>query len=358
MNKYLSYLCFTVILIWCTACPKPLSVNDVYPPQASLAKDEAVHFKNSLEWWYFTGHLSDQNGATYGLEYVFFHFNPRDKHDYMMGNFAISVPHDSTFYYDYRILKRDELLSSHNPLNLEIPYEKEKWQLQGAAGHYQLNASMIKHPGFSIELSTEPLTPVWMHGGGSGFQKYGEYATAGYYSYPKLKTTGHLEIDGEMRKVTGNLWYDRQWNCIGVYQKQVAWDWMSIQLDDQQGDLMLFKLYHRADEQVVYGGSYLDPSGNNISLGPKDLVMEELEFWQSPHSKVRYPVTWKVTVPSLGLELKVQALFPEQELTLKFNALIKMHYWEGMCEVSGTKNGQPVSGRSYLEITNREKKSS
>ena len=358
MIKSYRYILLAAIVLWCTACPKPLSVNDIYPPQALLEKDEAVHFKNSLEWWYFTGHLEDQNGQQYGIEYVFFHFNPRDKHDYMMGNFAISIPQDSSFYYDYRILKRDQLLLGEIPLKLELPYEHEKWQLQGEAGEYQLQAAMIKHPGYSMDLSTTSLTPVWMHGDGSGFQKYGEYATAGYFSYPKLQTSGNLQIAGETKEVTGTLWYDRQWNCIGVYQRQVAWDWMSIQLDHDQGDLMVFKLYHRADNQIVYGGSYLDPQGNNISLGPTDLVMEELEYWKSPDSKISYPVSWKVTVPKLGLDLKVKALFPHQELTLKFNALVKMSYWEGMCQVSGSKNGDPVSGRSYLEITNRKKGSS
>ena len=41
---------------------KPVTTTRFNPPatRAELPHEEAVHPKNSLEWWYLTGHLRDQ----------------------------------------------------------------------------------------------------------------------------------------------------------------------------------------------------------------------------------------------------------------------------------------------------------
>ena len=354
MKLLLSYLAPCLVLMVCVACPKPISVNDVYNGEADSLTDESVHFKNSLEWWYFTGHLQDTlTKKEYGIEYVFFHFNPRNKSDYLMGNFAISDPHDSVFTYDYKIFKCDTLLSEQMPLNLSIPYQWSIWQLKGSHGNYRLRAAMPKNPGYAMDVTTSSRTPVWMHGDGSGYQSYGPYAKAGYYSYPKLTTKGTLTINQNTIPVRGTLWYDRQWNCIGVYQRQVAWDWMAIQLDDGS-DLMLFKLYHRKDQKVIYGGSYRKGNGEVQTLAQEDIVIEELSFWDSPRSKIRYPVSWLVSLPRHSIKLNVEARFPHQELSLKFAALYNLHYWEGMSAVKGTTGDKSIQGKAYVEITNRK----
>ena len=41
---------------------KPYDKKDVYNEAAVVETDELVHEKNSLEWWYFTGHLKEKNG--------------------------------------------------------------------------------------------------------------------------------------------------------------------------------------------------------------------------------------------------------------------------------------------------------
>ena len=354
MSYFLKLTLAVVVILTFTACPKPVSVNDVYFAQADTLIDEAVHHKNSLEWWYFTGHLHDTlTQEEYGIEYVFFHFNPRDKSDYMMGNFAISIPQDSTFKYDYAIVKSDSLLTSRLPLELGIPYRQTNWQLSGKHGSYQLKAEMISNPGFAIDLKTDPLTGAWLHGEGTGYQHYGNYAKAGYYSYPKLETSGTLSIDGRSIPVRGSLWYDRQWNCIGVYQKEVAWDWIAMKLSDES-DLMVFKLYHRKDQKFIYGGSYRNSKGDTFPLSSQDLKIEEKSYWQSPRTKISYPVEWLVSIPKLEMELTITPRFPDQELSLKFAALYKLHYWEGMSLVYGRRKDQPISGKAYVEITNRK----
>ena len=55
--KYFSV--FLLCLLLEISCKIPYNKKDVFEPKADLSIDEAPHEKNSLEWWYFTGHLKD-----------------------------------------------------------------------------------------------------------------------------------------------------------------------------------------------------------------------------------------------------------------------------------------------------------
>lgn len=354
MFKQMMKKLLLVCLLGLLSCKfTPYSGNDIYNKKAELPKDEALHFKNSLEWWYFTGHLNDiHSDKEYGVEYVVFHFNPRNKHDYLMTNFALTDPANNLFFHDYKIEKQDTLLQPELPVYLAINDKDRSHILQGAEGEYAIEANMAKEQ-VAVRLSTEPIKPVLLHNG-IGYETYGEYTKAGYYSYPRLQTTGKLYINGDSIDVEGELWYDRQWNCVGVWQKQVAWDWISIQLDDPKEELMLYRLHHFGDNNVLYGGSYYTHNNEIISIRKEDIELVELDFWRSSKSKAIYPVKWKLAIDKLDLEVTIEARLPNQELGVGFTSLYKLYYWEGMCSVVGTMDGKSVTGKSYVELTNRD----
>ncbi|GAC1368207.1 MAG: hypothetical protein NVSMB30_04200 [Hymenobacter sp.] len=211
---------------------------------------------------------------------------------------------------------------------------------------------MAAHAGQAINLSTTPAKPVLLHGG-TGFEQYGPVAQAGYYSYPRLTATGTLEVGGHTHQVAGELWYDRQWNCGGVNRKNVAWDWLSLQLDEPREELMLYTVHDTKTGQHIGGGSHFGPQGENRHLAEADFQLEPATYWTSPTSKKKYPATWHLAVPSQGYDLMVTPLVPNQELGLRLFKVLNLYYWEGMCRVSGTHRGQPVTGNAYVEITNR-----
>lgn len=337
------------ILVGCKLTP--YSGNDRYEDRAKIPGDEAPHLKNSLEWWYFTGRLQEVGtNEEYGIEYVIFHFNPQNKKDYLMVNFAITDPAGNKFRYDYKIKKLKEILPTTLPLNIEID-GKQKYSLKGSTGQYEIKASMKKYD-IQTQLTTSTTEKPVLHNK-TGYENYGDITTAGYYSYPRLDTEGTLTIDGEEKKVKGELWYDRQWNCIGVWQRDVAWDWMSIQLDEGQGEIMLYRLYQVATNTTVYGGTYHGADGEEIDFDAGDIELEELDFWTSTKSKVRYPVRWGVKIDKIDADLEVKAAIPQQELLLKFTPIHKLYYWEGMSNVTGQLKGKDVHGDSYVELTNR-----
>lgn len=349
--KKIPLLFFLLLLLSCKFTP--YSGHDVYNKQAQLPKDEAVHFKNSLEWWYFTGHLTNADSTKdYGVEYVVFHFNPRNKNDYLMTNFAITDPASRQFYHDYKIVKLDSLLQPQIPVYLEVTDKKRSHILKGSMGEYTIDANMANED-IMMSLTTRPIKPVLLHNG-TGYEAYGDYTKAGYYTYPRLQAEGVVKIHGDSVVVTGELWYDRQWNCVGVWQKQVAWDWISVQLNDPQEELMLYRLHHFGDNNVLYGGSYYTADNKVVPLDKEDIELVELEYWKSKKSGAVYPVKWQVKIDQLNLDLVIEARIPNQELSVGFTAFYNIHYWEGMCSVSGQLDGREVTGKSYVELTNRD----
>lgn len=342
------------IILMFTSCKfVPYSGSDIYNDKAQIPLDEAPHYKNSLEWWYFTGHLNDiHSDRTFGVEYVVFHFNPKNKKDFLMTNFAITDPQKAVFRHDYKIVKLDSLLHPHLPLNLTVRDRKREHVLQGEMGRYYIGADMDKEE-ISLSLNTKPLKPILLHNG-TGYEKYGEYTNAGYYSFPRLAAEGSLKIDNELISVEGELWYDRQWNCVGVWQKEVAWDWISVQLDAPESELMVYRLHHFGDDNVLFGGSYYSEDNEVIHLDQDDIVLEEMEHWRSKKSKAVYPVKWKLKIDRLDLQLIIEATVQDQELSIAFTPLHKIYYWEGMCSAKGELGGAAVTGRSYIELTNRD----
>lgn len=353
-----SFLIVSLIsfVFFAQACvPKPVTTYDPPREYAVLPIDEAPHPKNSLEWWYFTGHLYDEDSLEYGIEYVFFHFTPRGKREYMMVNVAISDPQNQAFHYDYKISRAKKGLSFELPINLYMDKKGERWDFKGQEGKYEFNAKMVKHPGYGFQLKTEPIKDILLHAG-KGYENYGGYAKAGYYSYPRMKTEGIIQIDGVEKLVKGQLWYDRQWNCIGVVDRNIAWDWMSVQLNEHQEEIMLYIVHHYGDGVEILGGSYFTEDGENIYLPQGSFTIKETDFWISPVSKGTYPIAWEVEIPDHDLSFSIKSKIPHQELNLNFGFGLKLHYWEGMCDVAGTRKGESFSGNSYVEITNRNRR--
>ncbi|MGI4740537.1 MAG: lipocalin family protein [Janthinobacterium lividum] len=351
-------LALLILLLAACSTFKPVPTTRFNPlaTRAKLPRDEAVHPKNSLEWWYLTGHLRDQaTGEDFGIEYVFFHFNLKDgQDDYQMVNVAITDPQGLQFKYDYKLDKLPRLLTDSLPVRLRDHKDGKVWKFDGQEGKYQLEAALTgkANAGYALNLSTTPTKPVLLHGG-TGYEDYGKGIKAGYYSYPRLATTGTLTVAGRTHQVTGELWYDRQWNCTSIVSKGVGWDWVSIQLNEPREELMLNILRNGETGEQLKNGSFYSASNENIHLSGNDFQLTPLTYWTSAKSKKKYPAMWRVQVPSKGYDLVVEPLVPNQELSLRFFHAFTMYYWEGMCRVTGTHNGQPVSGKAYVEITNR-----
>jgi predicted secreted hydrolase len=194
-----------------------------------------------------------------------------------------------------------------------------------------------------------PTGPPVIHGeaGEQGVSRKsaGEDNASLYYSLTRMKAQGTIEADGTIHPVEGKVWLDREWASNQLAPDQIGWDWFSLSLSDGS-DLMLYRLRTAGGMDPFSSGTLIRPGAAPLHLKSGDFSMKPQTLWKSPVTGGTYPVSWDITLPTAGIALRVQAVFPEQELALQ-----PVSYWEGMVRAAGTSGGLSMEGEGYLEMT-------
>jgi len=86
-----------------------------------------------------------------------------------------------------------------------------------------------------------------------------------------------------------------------------------------------------------------------MDLQNKSIVISPRAKWISPHTKAVYPSGWNIHVEEQNISLEISPLVQDQELSSE--NFSRLTYWEGAVEAKGTRNGIPVYGRGYVELT-------
>jgi predicted secreted hydrolase len=199
--------------------------------------------------------------------------------------------------------------------------------------------------GFAIDLLLTSQKGYVLQGDQGLSQKSREPGNASYYySYPRLETEGVITVASEQFSVSGASWMDREWSTSALSAEQSGWDWFALQLSDNS-ELMFYQL-RRKDGQPDSNssGSFVLADNTKIALKEHDVTLKILDNWKSPHSDITYPSRWHLVAPAQALDIEIVPLLNDQELNVSYR------YWEGAVSVKGTKNGQPVSGRGYVEL--------
>src|SRR5258705_5498341 len=112
-----------------------------------------------------------------------------------------------------------------------------------------------------------------------------------------MQTEGELIIDGKTATVRGVSWMDHEFGSNQLGEDQVGWDWFSVQLDNNT-ELMLFEL-RRKDGSIdpFSSGTFIDAEGKAHHLRKSDFTLQALSKWG------KYPVEWRLEVPSLKIGL-------------------------------------------------------
>ncbi len=221
----------------------------------------------------------------------------------------------------------------------------DDWQVELAGEAHHLQAA-VGDLALDLQLTPEKI-PV-IHGKDGVSQKAaGEGYASHYYSLTRLASRGRLTYQGRTFQVQGMSWMDHEFSSSQLAPYQMGWDWFSLQLDDGH-DLMLYVLRHQDGSPDPFSsGTLVDPQGQGRHLSLADFTIHPLATWKSPPSGAVYPSAWKISLQ--GYELEVQPTLPNQELVTSQSTRIT--YWEGSVRVSGSRHGQPVHGRGYVELT-------
>ena len=110
---------------------------------------------------------------------------------------------------------------------------------------------------------------------------------------------------------------------------------------------MLYQMrLENGEPDASSSGTWIAQNGEAKHLRSSDFRMTPIAFWQSKKNSARYPIGWRVTLPTQQTEFVVRAAVEDQEL-----ALGPITYWEGAIDASGTREGKAIKGRGYLELT-------
>ena len=325
------------------------------PGAIVFPRDLGPHDDYQTEWWYYTGNLTTADGRPFGFQFTIFRralTPPGDSaaptgdgwrsNQVYLAHFAISDIAADAFYPTERFSRGAAGLAGATA----APYRVwlEDWSVEEiAAGQVRLRA---RTDAVALDLTLTPTLPPVLHGDDGLSQKGPEVGNASYYySLVQQAAAGTVTVGGEAFDVTGRAWQDHEWSTSALSEGAVGWDWLSLQLDDGSA-LMLFEI-RRADgtREALSAGSFIAPDGTLTPLALGDWTLAVTDTWTSPTSGAEYPAGWRITVPSLGLELTGAPQMTDQELNLS------TVYWEGAVKFSGTRDGAPVSAQGYIELT-------
>jgi predicted secreted hydrolase len=221
----------------------------------------------------------------------------------------------------------------------------ENWNISALdQGVYRLQA---RQDGVALDLTLTDEMGVVLHGE-NGYSRKGESPSNAsyYYSQPRLRAEGSLEIDGVRHTVNGLAWKDHEFSTSVLDQNQIGWDWFSLQFEDGSA-LMLFQVRERdGGISASSSGTFIDAQGNSKHLQGSDFEITVLDEWHSPHTQGLYPAAWEIQLNTPSCLLQVRPWMADQEINFP-----TVTYWEGAVHFDGTCNGLPARGNGYIELT-------
>ncbi len=347
--------------------PPAIPLSD--PQPVVLPRDDGPHSRLT-EWWYYTGHLQDEAGAWYGFEYVIFRAERGDFPVSWASHLAVTDVEGDTFRYaeraeigaqvdrsprspDGRPTGFDLALSGADPTRPET-FGLPAWTMTGSGGNDRLAASLGPDEaagrgspgGMGLDLRLETTKPPALHDT-DGWIDFGPAGGSYYYSRTSMAAEGTLTLDGRTRQVTGVAWFDHQWGDF-IAVGGGGWDWFAANLDDGT-ELTVSLVRDRDGSYPLSYGTLVDAEGGTRHLPADAISVQPLGSWTSERSGATYPSGWHVAVPSEELDLVLEPVVLDQELDTR--ATTGVVYWEGAQVVSGTRAGEPIAGRAYVELT-------
>lgn len=343
------------------------------PIEFEFPRDHGAHPNFQSEWWYLTGHLTTQPSAAaarssaaaeperFGLQFTLFRQGlvaplerqslPARSSDLASGDAYLT--HVALADFQQGRLTAFERSSRGAPQLAGAGIEPTLAFLgpnrllvtadtsRGDRPTLQLS---LREPGLAVELTLRSAKALVRHGE-RGLSRKG--AAAGnasfYFSATRLVGDGWLEWQGQRQNVNGSFWLDREWSTSVLEAGLVGWDWVSLQFEDGS-ELMAFVLL-KAEGGIdgASSGTFVTSEGESLPLSQGDFRLTVLETWDSPRSGQSYATGLALEVQSLDLEMKLEAVFPDQELALPLS------YFEGAFTATGQRQGQALKGHGYVE---------
>ena len=370
-----------------------------WPPHGpiDLEKHDPPHASSQTEWWYLHTHLECADGRPVSLFAAFFRVmrpgKPGEAPSYSHSvTWALTDVQGGGYFPESRVdpaaprlgaeriksgrgskdprvnramleaLERGGVPLPDRVIEGEIRVATETLSLdyggltlrKTAEGRYRLQLQNARD-GVGCDLTfTLGKSPVRQ--GDDGVVKGPSGEDMFYYFVPRCEVAGSITIQGKPQAAKGSGWYDHEFGGVRLpteaakqsappsKEHDIAWNWVGIQLSDG-AEVSAYSLVHAADESIA--GQWVvvvEPSGASRTF--HEMTLTPTRTWRSKRTFHDYPTRWTLEVPGAGLKLELEAVAEDQEL---MTVISKPAFWEGRINLRGTRAGDEVTGRAYLE---------
>jgi putative drug exporter of the RND superfamily len=325
------------------------------PQPVILPRDDAPHHRLT-EWWYYTGHLVTADGRRFGFEDVIFRAERGAFPVSWASHLAVTDEAADQFHFSQRAVigaAVDRSPAAGEGFDFSIGDGDTAWSMSGGDGRDRLKATLTRTEALAsgtsalgLNLRLVATKPETRHND-NGWIDFGAGGSSYYYSRTKMDAEGTVTVGGETLNVTGEAWFDHQWGDF-ISVGGGGWDWFAINLEDNW-DLTL-SLVRDADGSypLVYG-TLVPPEGLARNLPRDAFSVDVTGHWRSERTGTEYPAGWRITIPRERLEIDLVPTVADQELDTR--ATTGVVYWEGSQRVLATRDGQPLGGEAYVELT-------
>ncbi len=338
-----------------TAAPTALPSQASDPIPVELPRDDAPHDRLT-EWWYYTGHLTDDDGSRYGFEFVVFRVERGGFPVAWASHLAVTDEGGDAFHFAQRVEfgEQVDLDALGRPgFSFRIAAPSANWEMSGSDGHDRLlatttalEAAAAGSPGgLGMDLELDATKPPALHDG-DGWVDFGAGGSSYYYSRTAMEATGSLTVGDRTFDVTGSAWFDHQWGDF-IAVGGGGWDWFAINLDDGTDVMLSLNRDIDGSYPIVYG-TLVDPAGQSRYLPRGAFEVEVTDRWVSPGTGADYPAGWRIAIRGDDLEIALSPTVANQELDTRATTSI---YWEGSQVVEARRGDKPLGGEAYVELT-------
>eukprot|EP00026_Physarum_polycephalum_P003306 Phypoly_transcript_03316.p1 GENE.Phypoly_transcript_03316~~Phypoly_transcript_03316.p1 ORF type:complete len:827 (+),score=137.08 Phypoly_transcript_03316:358-2481(+) len=178
-------------------------------------------------------------------------------------------------------------------------------------------------------------------------------------SIPKLTIKGKICVPAiekeylkkgakETHEVSGTGWYEHAFGgkpsdvMENGYKHEQLGHWFSLHLSNNTEISALHSL--EPTKKAVENWAIISSDSFSYKEHP-DLELKSTGTWMSSRTSLSYPVKWQLTIPSAKTDLVVEPSMESQEL-VSFTR--NPGTWEGRVRVTGTMDGNPVTGCGFL----------
>ena len=347
--------------------PPPVATPRPADPQpVLLPRDDSPHDRLT-EWWYYTGHLRAPDGARFGFEYVIFRAERGGFPVTWASHLALTDEGASQFHYAQRTevgpqVDRSggataapgfDLVLTGIDLTGSTPPGATPWTMSGSLGKDHLDAmaagaevSGDPVAAFGIKLDLATRKPPALHDG-DGWIDFGDAGGSYYYSRTDMAATGTVRLGDAVLRVEGDAWFDHQWGDF-ISVGGGGWDWFAVNLEDGT-DFTISKVRAADGTYPLVYGTLVRPDGTTQHLGARDFEVSSTATWTSSATGATYPAGWAIRIPAEALEVRLTPSVAQQELDTRSTTGVV--YWEGSQRVEASRDGAPLAGEAYVELT-------